>query len=198
VSLASGYLNQVGQRGVEGALVMYDDLADVADLPITPLTYEEGFKVKATKTDGEAVAHIITIYGYLDATPKTESIDFGAYATRTKYSSNFYTNVYQITTTLYLEDPIPNLRVVAVDGGSAEIEVTTWEDFACRWEEKSVSYWTDLGALTLSDAKVICEALIENGDWIRLFPDTGFGSEVKKVRPATGLNGEEAFRTLLL
>lgn len=198
MSLIRGYLSQVGQVKREGALEMYDGPADTAELDITPLEYGDGFKIKAVKSGGEAVSHIITVYGYLEETPRSEVIDFGAYANRTKYGLKTFTAVDQITTTLYLEDPIPNLRVVACDAGNAEIVAETWEDFACRWEEKSVSYWNDLGEFVLSDAKIICEEEIEVRDWIRLSPSTGFGSEVKKVKPATGLGGAEEFRTLLL
>lgn len=199
MSLIAGYLNQVGQVKRSGAAVFFDGPA-AATLEIEDIEVGEAFKVKVRKSDGEAVAGTVTVYGKNASTgnPDSEVLTY-SYATQTKTGYKYFSELTAIETSMAGEDPLPNIRAVAVDGGGAEITVTTWEDFACRWEQKSVSYWTDLGNLTLSDAKVMTEAEIEAGDWIRLYPDDSIaGHEVKSVKPATGLAGAEEFRTLLL
>jgi hypothetical protein len=198
VSLIRGYLNQTGQVKREAAAVFYNGpaAASLEPLLITGIG-GDSFKVKVQKSGGEAVTHTITVTGTLGGSPVSNVLTYN-YASQTKTTSSYFDTITSITTEMAGEDPLPNIRAVAVDGGGAEITATTWEDFACRWEEKAVPYWNDLGAFILSDAKVICEEAIEAGDWIRLSPDTGFGSEVKSMKPAVGLGGSESFRTLLL
>ncbi len=199
MSLIAGYLNQVGQVKRTAAAVFFTGpaAASLEPLLITGIG-GDAFKVKVQKTDGEAVTHTVTVTGTLGGSSVSNVLTF-TYASQTKTTSSYFDTITSITTEMAGESPCPNIRAVAVDGGGAEIVATSWEDFDCRWEQKSVSYWTDLGNLTLSDAKVMCEEAIEAGDYIRLYPDDSIvGHEVKSVKPATGLAGAEEFRTLLL
>lgn len=197
MSLIRGYLNQVGQKRVEAPFIFYDGPAvETLPLDITDIG-GGGFKVKATVSAGAACTGTITITGFIDSTPRSETLTYDM--CRSKTSVYTYTEITSVTTAgLHDEDPVPNVYLVAVDAGGALITGTTWEDFDCRWEDRNVSYWNDLGNLTLSDAKVMCEEEIEAGDWIRKKTVGGAGFEVLKVNPATGLGGAEEFRTLLL
>lgn len=202
MSIISGYLNQVGQLKVEGAAVFFDGpaAASLEPLLITDIG-GDAFYIKAEKTDGEATDHWVKIDGKLDADVVSETLNFGNYATRTKYGCQYFTEVTALSSNMDTEDPLPRLRIVAVDEGGAEITSTSWENFACRWEEKSSHYFDSAGVLTLSDAKVmISSSQITNGDHIRLVTGgiPGDDHEIKKMRPATGLPGSELFRTLLL
>jgi hypothetical protein len=198
VSLIRGYLNQVGQVKRTAPAVFFDGpaAASLSPLLITGIG-GDSFKVKVQKSGGEAVTHTVTVTGTNGGSPVSNVLTFD-YATQTKTTSSYFDTITSITTEMAGETPLPNIRAVAVDGGGAEITATTWEDFPCRWEEKATPYWNDLGEFILSDAKVMTEAVIEAGDFIRLYPDTGAGSEVKSMKPAVGLDGSEEFRTLLL
>lgn len=203
MSLIAGYLNQTGQVKRETPYVFFNGpaAASLEPLLITGIG-GDAFRVMVQKTDGEAVEHDVTIYGELEGTPKSYTLTFYS-ATQPKTtpstSSGYFDVITSITTEMAGEDPLPNIRVVAVDGGGVEIMAVTWEDFPCRWEEKAVPYWDDVGLFILSDGKVITSTQIEAGDWIRLYPDdTILGHEVRSMKPATEIDGFEEFRTLLL
>jgi hypothetical protein len=191
-----GYLNQTAQKKVETAAVFYDDEA-AAELELEEITVSIDFRLKV-RLEGGTGSGTVTITGELDGSPVSETITFTS-SPRTKYSSNTYDTLTSITTSgLADEDPAPNITVTAVDELLHEITTTSWQNFACRWEEKGVSYWNSLGQLTLSDGKVITEEAIEAGDTIRINTGDVVGHEVKSVKSATGLEGAEEFRTLLL
>ena len=197
MSLVDAYLNQEAQLKSLLPFVFYNGPA----LETLPLEINDiggdGFKLKVTTSAGAACTGSVMITGFIDSTPRSETITFSD--CRSKTSVYTYTEITSITTTgLHDEDPVPNIYIVAVDAGGALITETVWSDFWCRWEEKSVSYWNDLGDLTLSDAKVMCTEIVEPADWIRKKSVGGVGFEVVKVIPATELGGEEEFRTLLL
>lgn len=194
--MIASYLNQTAQKKVETAAVFYDGEA-AAELELEEIAVSMDFRLKV-RLEGGTGTGSVTITGMHDGSPVSETISFTS-SPRTKYASNLYDALTSITTSgLADEDPKPNITITACDELLHEITETSWQNFDCRWEQESVSYWTDLGNLTLSDAKVMCTEAIEAGDWIRLSPDTSFGYEVKKVKTATGLGGAEAFRTLLL
>lgn len=193
--MIDAYLNQTAQKKVTAPAVFYDGPA-AASLDLDMTEIGEDFKVKIIVSGGDCTGRV-DLSGKLDGSPLSE---YKTYTMcRTFYSDYTYDKLTSVTTSgLADEDPIPNIKLVAVDAGHAEIVTTTWQDFACRWEDKAISYWTELGELTLSDAKVICKELIEAGDFIRLESEGGLGHQVMKKKPTTMLGGSEAFRTLLL
>ena len=195
--MIENYLNQVAQVKREGAVVFYDGPA-AASLDLNMTEVGRDFKVKIILSDGEACTGVVSLVGEIDGTPRNEDREW--HTCRMYYSDYTYDKLTSVSTSgLADEDPIPNIKLVAVDEGYVEIVTTTWEDFACRWEDKSIAYWNDIGEFTLSDAKVMCIEPIETGDHIRLYPSTHtLGYAVLKVKPATDLPGDEVFRTLLL
>ena len=201
MSLVGAYLQQTAQLKVVAPAVFFNGPAAASLEPLLIADIGgDAFYIKIEKTDGESTSHWVKIDGKLDADVVSETLNFGTYATRTKYGYQAFTEVTALTSNMETEDPLPNLRIIACDEGHAEITTTTWENFACRWEERSSHYFDSAGVLTLSDAKVICEDEIEDGDYIRLVTGgtPGEDHEIKKMRPATGLQGSELFRTLLL
>jgi hypothetical protein len=197
MSIIAGYLNQVGEKRKTSEFVFYDGLA-VNPIPFNDDAVGATFKVRGIKTGGQAVSNTVTIEGYLGVTFKSETLSFTTTGPQTKNGTNTYDRLTSVTTTLHTEDPVPTIRLIALDTYGAPLSATTWEEFMCRWEDKTVPYWTPGGAFTLSNGKVMTEAAISVGDTIRLQSVGGSGHEVVQVKPATGLGGSEEFRTVLI
>lgn len=197
MSIIAGYLNQVGEKRKTGEFVFYDGLA-VNPIPFNDDTVGANFRVRGIKTGGQAVSNTVTIEGYQGVTFKSETLTFTTTGPQTKNGTSTFDRLTSVTTTLHTETPVPTIRLIALDTYGNPLSVTTWEEFKCRWEDKTVPYWTTGGAFTLSNGKVMTGAVIEIADVIRLQSVGGSGRSVVQVKPAVELGGSEEFRTVLI
>jgi hypothetical protein len=199
MSLISGYLNQTARYYASGEF--YNGPA-LATLTLNEIDLGVDFLVKVVRSwnSGDRYADLV---GTLDGDPVSERLSFsGMYGTLEKISSKWFDTLTAVTTNMG-GDAEQYLRVVGVDSG--EHELGAWVDFPCRWEDKTSHYLkvTDdhhSQLIALSDAKVFCEIPLADGHLVRRVVGGVSGTiyEVKKVRPAEGLEGNEEYRLLLL
>lgn len=184
--MIDGYLNQTGQKKTTAPHTIYsgpvmDSLSPLSAMPAVD------FRVKILATSSGTCV----VTGSLDGTPKTES--FAVTANIVKSFTNSLDTVTSITCTC----PTGTITVTCYDLSGAVINVVTYTDFACRWEDCQEAYQNSAGAWAQSNAKVIAQAAYVTGDFIRLDGTTTEYS-IKKVKTANDLAGNEEFRVFIL
>jgi len=79
-------------------------------------------------------------------------------------------------------------------GGTLLTGAASWDDFACRWDDVEVFYWSDLGAATLSDAVMICKEEITTDDTVKY---NDVEHTPAKIKPRSDLEGNEMYRVVI-
>ena len=199
MSLVWGYLNQTAKYYVTGEF--YNGPAKDT-VPLGSLPLDDPFKVKVVRSYSAGNRQAI-VAGTYNENPVSQTLTFsGLYGELEKTTTQLYDELTSVTTNMG-SDPELSLRVVACNAGGDEIGA--WVEFPCRWEDKTSNYLKikegeAAREIALSDAKVICEAPLKDGDLIRLVKDGVDWPtyEVVKVKPVVDLGGQESHRELLL
>jgi hypothetical protein len=203
MSLISGYLNQTASHYVTAE---FYNGAPLDEIPLNNITIGEDFRVRAERSGTAGDPRHVYLVGTLDGEPVTETLTFtsGLYGPELIVTSDeLFDDLTEVTTDMGGDYGI-TISIRAVDAAGDEIP-PTWQEFACRWEDKRSTYLkvSDDEAsevIAVSDAKVICEAQIEAEALVRPVVGgvPGIVYEVKVVKSTPGLSGSEEFRVLLL
>lgn len=185
MSLIDNYLNQVAQKKTSTLWTLYNGLS-AASLVLTGTAPAVTFRCKITLSASGAhtdCAGTVTV--------NSEVITFTQAATKTTT-----TNLTALPTIITANIDCMVL-VTCIDTGGADINVVTYTDFDCRWEDVQVGYVNSSGVWTQSNAKVIAKAAYVVNDTIRKYGTTT-EYPIKKVMTGPNLSGTEEFRVFML
>ena len=199
MSLIEGYLNQIGKYYISPEFYEGPVLEEI---PVGEVDLGVPFKVKFTLS--ATVNLNVDLVGTYEGEPQEDTLVFSAsWGDTVMVSAVFFDELTSpITTDIGANER--NCWIVAADAAGEEMP-GAWVEFPCRWVDKTSSYLkvegdVVTGEIAVSDAKVLCEVPLKDGDKVRQVQNgvDGIIYEVKKMKPAIGLSGAEEFRTLLL
>ncbi len=188
------YLPHTAYKEVPGSATIWE--GDVTgDGSLTPLAGPPSsvYYVKVTVSGTDCTGTVNITGDSSSCGVITEDLTFTSARNKiTGYGFDSGVPLVSITTSGFTDTHI--LCEYCQSGGTLLTGAATWDDFACRWDDVEVFYWSDLGAATLSDAVMICKEEITTDDTVK-YDDVEHTP--LKIKPRSDLDGNEMYRKVI-